>query len=832
MGQVFQCWDLQLHRWCAVKLMGAGLTARPALRRQFASEARTLAQLAHRHVVQIFDLVDDVPHPYLVTEYLEGGSTEQLPHPLHPHHAATVCAQVARALEAAHLAGLIHRDVKPANILLERGGVAKLGDFGLAMLRGAGRQGVAGTPGFMAPEQASAQASPLSDVFSLGATLFAMLRADPPEGLRTSAREALLEPVPELLRPIVRRATQPEPSDRGTAAELAEALERAAQRLTSRDLGPLPIRARPPVEQPSDRPCPVELVEMLAGTRAEPGGATAIHEVRLAPALLTEPELGRCVLRVEVRRGQSERLLQAARTLERARGPGVPEVLSTGPAPGGGRWVTLRHDAAAEPLEAYASRLSPARRASWLLPLARRVGALVASAHAHGVAHGALGDEQPLQAQVWIRAGEVALVSGWGGEQLLGLVDQNRERFRADVEAVARLYQWCAGERLPHRLRQVVERARSGVYPDLVAFEGARAQAEREGRLGALAGRALVGAMLLLGAAGIGVGLGLALVVQALLAPAPVPPPVPVAAVPREPSAQEQVDRLLQAGARLEEVTQGSCEEHRPPSISLWIPLSATDSFSPERYGPALMGAGSPDQVRGVFVTPDWVVVHSGSHAARGRATYAALGPVREPRWLAANDRWIAVAGADGGVSVLSPDGAWRTELPAAGRVTCLVLDEQGVTVGRADGAMERWRLQPGVRRRAEQNLQNALAEGQLGIAPLPVELGWSLEGGQLVRSYLGQESIVADDVVAYLPVGRDVAAVTNDGALLLWTERLGAAVRLPLPSPVLGLSLRQDPLRLEARLTDHVLEIDGCVLEIAAGEPSCASVLAPQQRW
>jgi hypothetical protein len=828
MAQVFQCWDVQLHRWCAVKLMSEGLTARPTLRRRFASEARTLAQLAHRHVVQIFDLVDDVPSPYLVTEYLEGGSAEQLPHPLHPHHAAIVCAQVARALEAAHHAGVVHRDVKPANILLERSGVAKLGDFGIAMLLGERKQGVAGTLGFMAPEQAEGQASPLSDVFSLGATLFTLQSAEPPEVLLSPRREEALDGVPAQLRTIIRRATQPHPPDRISPAEMASALESAAQSLRGRDLGPLPVTLRPPIDPPPDRPCPAEFLGLLSGTRAETGEATAIHESTAEPILTTEA-LGRAVLQVEVTRGQSELLLAAARTLDRARGPAVPDVLSSGPASGGGRWVALRHEPEGEPLETFAARLPPARRAAWLLPLARQVGELVANAHARKVAHGALEGELARK-WIWVHQGQVTLIAGWGGRRLMGLAEQDPEVFRDDVRGVVNLYAWCAGGALPARLERVLRRGRQGEFADLVAFEKARQAAERRGELTARVRAVLGAAGLLLGAALVA---GVIVLASASVQRQPIVVPVPVLhGAPAEPGLQEHFDALRRAGAMRVSVEEGDCPE---PLLQDWQALdeaSAQDLLEDARYGVVQLGWSPVDKIptpsRAVLVTENWVLLYE-TKIHGPSAGYTPLGAVREPTLLAASSDWAAVAHGDGGVSVSSLEGSWWTELPAGRPIECLDVRGDHLSVGRG-GERELWELRPGVKDTRQRASRELPQRGALRGPPLDLDLSWALEGSTLLRTAGGREAPVATDVIAFLPYERDVIMVNSEHVLSFWTEAQGQTVRLPLPSPLLTARLQQTPARLTLYLLDRELVIEGCALQVANGSASCMGMLAPRE--
>ncbi|MEZ6124331.1 MAG: protein kinase [Planctomycetaceae bacterium] len=189
MGVVFKARDPALDRYVAVKVLSPQLAASENARIRFAREAKAAAAVVHDNVIAVYQVSEYQGLPYLVMPYLPGPSLEERLKrfgPLPPLEALRVAQQVAAGLQAAHAQGLIHRDIKPANILLsgttER---AVLTDFGLARAADDAtltRSGtLAGTPQFMAPEQARGEPTDArSDLFSLGALLFSMLTARPP----------------------------------------------------------------------------------------------------------------------------------------------------------------------------------------------------------------------------------------------------------------------------------------------------------------------------------------------------------------------------------------------------------------------------------------------------------------------------------------------------------------------------------------------------------------------------------------------------------------------------------------------------------------------------
>jgi eukaryotic-like serine/threonine-protein kinase len=184
MGVVWRAVDERLDRVVAVKQLRLppGLDPGRAAQAQqrILREARIAARLQHPNAVAVYDVTDDASAPVLVMEYLPSRSLADVLDErgaLPPHKVAAIGACAAAALAAAHAAGIVHRDVKPGNILLADDGTAKITDFGISHATGdvtVTSTGLLGTPAFLAPEVARGEApSPASDVFSLGSSLFA-----------------------------------------------------------------------------------------------------------------------------------------------------------------------------------------------------------------------------------------------------------------------------------------------------------------------------------------------------------------------------------------------------------------------------------------------------------------------------------------------------------------------------------------------------------------------------------------------------------------------------------------------------------------------------------
>ncbi|GAA4843836.1 serine/threonine-protein kinase [Saccharopolyspora rosea] len=195
MGVVWECVDERLHRTVAVKqlLLQPGLDPGEAeeARQRAMREGRIAARLQHPNAISVYDVAEDEGQPVLVMEYLPSTSLAAMMNehgPLPPREVARIGAQVASALGAAHAAGVVHRDIKPGNILLGDNGTVKITDFGISRAQGdvqVTKTGMlAGTPAYLSPDVAMGQEpTPASDVFSLGATLYAAIEGRPPFGL-------------------------------------------------------------------------------------------------------------------------------------------------------------------------------------------------------------------------------------------------------------------------------------------------------------------------------------------------------------------------------------------------------------------------------------------------------------------------------------------------------------------------------------------------------------------------------------------------------------------------------------------------------------------------
>jgi len=198
--------DVELDRRVALKRLAENLSRDEELRARFLREGRLAARLAHPNVVRIYDVGEDDERPFIAMEYVNGETLAELVGrrgPLPADEVAELGIQICRALAAAHAAGLVHRDVKPQNLLLGANGVLKLGDFGIAFGLGGTRLTMAGTvlgtASYLAPEQARGEeVTAAADVYGVGAVLYELLTGRPPRTparswLRTTRRRRSLE---------------------------------------------------------------------------------------------------------------------------------------------------------------------------------------------------------------------------------------------------------------------------------------------------------------------------------------------------------------------------------------------------------------------------------------------------------------------------------------------------------------------------------------------------------------------------------------------------------------------------------------------------------------
>jgi len=250
MATVYRAYDTRLDADVAVKVIRRSAFAPDQLEmvlKRFEREARSLAKLSHANIVGVIDYGEYEGAPYLVMEYLPGGTLkERLGKPMPIREAARLILPIARALDFAHRKGMVHRDVKPSNILITSDGDPMLTDFGIAKIleaqEGATLTGTGvgiGTPEYMAPEQWTGQAGPSSDIYSLGVVFYEMLTgrkpytADTPAAvLLKQANDPLPNPrmivsdLPEQAEHVLLRALAKKPEDRfASMAEFAAALE-------------------------------------------------------------------------------------------------------------------------------------------------------------------------------------------------------------------------------------------------------------------------------------------------------------------------------------------------------------------------------------------------------------------------------------------------------------------------------------------------------------------------------------------------------------------------------------------------------------------------------
>jgi len=208
MGVVYKAHDPSLDRFVAIKVLASHLTQDTSYVRRFEREARAAAALNHPNIVQIYTVGEDEGRHYFVMEYVTGTNVQEMIRKdgrLDPGRAAGIILQAASGLAAAHAAGILHRDIKPGNLMVDQRGIVKIADFGLALapenatrLTSTGM--LMGTPGYLSPEQCMDEAvDHRSDIYSLGATFFEMLAGRTP--FQADSPLALLRKIVEVEPP-------------------------------------------------------------------------------------------------------------------------------------------------------------------------------------------------------------------------------------------------------------------------------------------------------------------------------------------------------------------------------------------------------------------------------------------------------------------------------------------------------------------------------------------------------------------------------------------------------------------------------------------------------
>lgn len=248
MAEVHLAFDQVLRRRVAVKIIHPAQLGDPVNRQRFVREAQAAAALQHPNTVAVFDVGDDAGRPFIVMELIEGQSLADRMRdagPLSVDQTVPIVAGVLAGLQAAHDRGLVHRDVKPSNVLLAAGGGVKLVDFGIvAATAGTATpltsgENVLGTPRYLAPERISGRrATPASDIYSLGAVAYECLTGRPPfvaagpVALAVAHQREPLRPLGEIapdvpadIAAVVERALAKDPAERfGSAADMRAAL--------------------------------------------------------------------------------------------------------------------------------------------------------------------------------------------------------------------------------------------------------------------------------------------------------------------------------------------------------------------------------------------------------------------------------------------------------------------------------------------------------------------------------------------------------------------------------------------------------------------------------
>jgi ligand-binding sensor domain-containing protein/tRNA A-37 threonylcarbamoyl transferase component Bud32 len=332
MATIFKAYQPSMDRYVAVKILPAHFTEDESFVARFTQEARTLAHLEHPHILPVHDYGEQEGITYLVMRYVDAGTLKDLivqRGPLEPDETARILGQVCRALGYAHSQGIVHRDVKPTNVLIDERGDAFLTDFGIAKLVAGTAQftatgAVVGTPAYMSPEQGMGQ--PLDhrcDIYALGVMLYEIVTgrvpfdAETPLAILMQHVNAPLPPprqikpsVPEAVERVILKAMAKLPADRfQSAEEMGETLHRAVAGLpTEIALPPQPVPGptavvQQPVAAPAEPPPsykPVDKTRVAVPARKPRKripwlpvvGSVAALAVMLVAALLILPNLG------------------------------------------------------------------------------------------------------------------------------------------------------------------------------------------------------------------------------------------------------------------------------------------------------------------------------------------------------------------------------------------------------------------------------------------------------------------------------------------------------------------------------------------------------------
>ncbi len=338
MATVYLATQRSLQRKVALKVMAAALAADPSFAERFLREGRTLARLSHPNTVTIHDIGNVGSCYYMAMEYLPNGTLkERIQQGLDPELGLVYVRQVAAALGYAHSQGLVHRDVKPANILFRADGTAVLSDFGIAKSIEDNTQftqvGFAvGTPSYMSPEQARGQEiDGRADLYALGVVLYEILTGKLPYNGKDSLSTALAhltEPLPELpieqgrYQDILRQLLAKDPAERfPTAGALIAALDRLApSALEATQIRPLatpqgsPRASNPPPAEPAPMP-PADLGGLQPVSIQLPPVTPSSHQAPLGQTPADKPQQQTPVADAEQDGGERPLLMPGKKTL-------------------------------------------------------------------------------------------------------------------------------------------------------------------------------------------------------------------------------------------------------------------------------------------------------------------------------------------------------------------------------------------------------------------------------------------------------------------------------------------------------------------------------------
>jgi predicted Ser/Thr protein kinase len=299
MGVVYRGTHEHLGRQVAIKELAPELTQQPEFKERFFAEARTQARMHHPNIVTVYDLIEEKGEFFIVMEYVAGRSCDELlkesaGHGLGLGEAIGIFSQVLAALDYAHSEGVIHRDVKPSNVLLTSEGRVKLMDFGIALLVGDKRltssQASIGTPIYMSPEQIlrPREMDHRTDIYSAAIVLYEMLNGAPPfdgESMYEISKQQIEAPPPDLsaqcpsvpvaLAAVVTRALAKNPDERFiSAGEMLRALRESAPAILGDRPSPAPPSAPMPAAQPkATSPLPATLQARTPVPAAIPAAA-------------------------------------------------------------------------------------------------------------------------------------------------------------------------------------------------------------------------------------------------------------------------------------------------------------------------------------------------------------------------------------------------------------------------------------------------------------------------------------------------------------------------------------------------------------------------------